>query len=126
MGCRGTRQTKEGDHGEGEEGEAARLQRQDDGGGALKVLDDLEARLGAGWDALVVDAVCAHYGLDRATMSLPPRAEEGRQERRQAEGRSGHARGEEEDGEAAGGRQVSAAGLWSWLPGLDSNQRPSG
>ena len=30
--------------------------------------------MGVGWDALVVDAVCAHYGLDGATMSLPPKA----------------------------------------------------
>ena len=40
----------------------------------LKALSELKYRLGVGWDALVIDAVCAHYELDRAAMSLPPRA----------------------------------------------------
>jgi len=35
----------------------------------LKALNKLKARLGVGWDELVVDAVCAHYGLDRAVMA---------------------------------------------------------
>ena len=37
----------------------------------LKTLNGLKAKLGVGWDDLVVDAVCAHYGLDRAAMALP-------------------------------------------------------
>jgi hypothetical protein len=32
----------------------------------LRLLNELKARLGVGWDALVIDAVCAHYGLNRA------------------------------------------------------------
>jgi hypothetical protein len=24
-----------------------------------------------GWDELVIDGMCAHYGLDKAVMSLP-------------------------------------------------------
>ena len=39
----------------------------------LNALNDLKARLGVGWDTLVIDAVCAHYGLDRATLALPPK-----------------------------------------------------
>ena len=37
----------------------------------LKALNELKASLGVSWDELVIDAVCAHYGLDRAVMSLP-------------------------------------------------------
>ncbi len=37
----------------------------------LKVLNDLKARLGVNWDVLVIDAVCGHYGLERAAMALP-------------------------------------------------------
>jgi len=42
-------------------------------GEGLKALNELKARLGVSWDALVIDAVCAHYGLDRGVMALPPR-----------------------------------------------------
>ena len=34
----------------------------------LKILNELKAKLGVGWDELVIDAVCAHYGLDRDVM----------------------------------------------------------
>ena len=37
----------------------------------LRLLNGLKAKLGVGWDELVIDAVCAHYGLDRGTMALP-------------------------------------------------------
>jgi hypothetical protein len=37
----------------------------------LKSLNELKAKPGLGWDDLVVDAVCAHYGLDRGAMALP-------------------------------------------------------
>lgn len=37
----------------------------------LKTLNELKAKLGIGWDELVIDAVCAHYGLDRGVMALP-------------------------------------------------------
>jgi len=34
----------------------------------LKALNGLKVRLGVSWDTLVVDAVCAHYGLERSVM----------------------------------------------------------
>lgn len=37
----------------------------------LRLLNELRAKRGIGWDELVVDAVCAHYGLDRNVMALP-------------------------------------------------------
>jgi len=40
----------------------------------LKVLNQLRAERSIGWDDLVIDAVCAHYGLDRGVMA-PPKAE---------------------------------------------------
>jgi len=39
----------------------------------LKALNELKAKLGVSWDALVIDAVCAHYGLDRGVMAVPPK-----------------------------------------------------
>jgi hypothetical protein len=38
----------------------------------LRLLNEVKARLGIGWDELVIDAVCDRYGLDRAVMA-PPR-----------------------------------------------------
>ncbi len=37
----------------------------------LKVLNQLKEERGIGWDDLVIDAVCAHYGLDRGVTALP-------------------------------------------------------
>ena len=37
----------------------------------LKVLNQLKTERNIGWDDLVIDAVCAHYGLDRGVMALP-------------------------------------------------------
>ena len=37
----------------------------------LKQLNELKGRLNVGWDDLVIDAVCAHYGLEKAAMALP-------------------------------------------------------
>ena len=37
----------------------------------LKTLNQLKVERGVGWDDLVIDAVCAHYGLDRGAMELP-------------------------------------------------------
>jgi hypothetical protein len=37
----------------------------------LKQLNGLKAKLNISWDDLVIDAVCAHYGLDRLAMALP-------------------------------------------------------
>ena len=37
----------------------------------LRLLGELRQERRVGWDELVVEAVCAHYGLDRAVMALP-------------------------------------------------------
>ena len=37
----------------------------------LRLLNELKVERGIGWDKLVVDAVCAHYGLDMGVMVLP-------------------------------------------------------
>ena len=38
-------------------------------------MSELKAKLGVGcWDELVIDAVCAHYGLGRAVMAVPKQA----------------------------------------------------
>jgi hypothetical protein len=37
----------------------------------LRLLNGLRKERNIGWDELVVDAVCAHYGLDKAVMALP-------------------------------------------------------
>ena len=42
----------------------------------LKALNELKAKLGISWDDLVIDAVCAHYGLDRGVMALPRQTKE--------------------------------------------------
>lgn len=37
----------------------------------LKELNELKARLGVSWDEMVIDAMCARYGLDKTVMALP-------------------------------------------------------
>jgi hypothetical protein len=37
----------------------------------LRALNQIRQERGIGWDELVVDAVCAHYGLDRSVLVLP-------------------------------------------------------
>ena len=37
----------------------------------LKALNEVKARLKVSWDELVIEAVSAHYELDRAAMTLP-------------------------------------------------------
>jgi hypothetical protein len=37
----------------------------------LRQLNDVKRERGVSWDDLVIDAVCAHYGLDRFTLALP-------------------------------------------------------
>ena len=37
----------------------------------LKILNELKARLGMGWDELVIDAMCTKYDLDRNVLALP-------------------------------------------------------
>ena len=36
----------------------------------LEILNGLRKERNVGWDYLVIDAVCAHYGLDRTVMAL--------------------------------------------------------
>ncbi len=40
----------------------------------LKMLNDVRKERDIGWDELVVDAVCAHYGLDSSVMAIPKQA----------------------------------------------------
>ena len=37
----------------------------------LRILSDLRKEKDIGWDELVIDAVCANYGLDRNIMAIP-------------------------------------------------------
>jgi len=37
----------------------------------LRLLNGIREERKVGWDDLVIDAVCAHYGLDRLVMALP-------------------------------------------------------
>ena len=37
----------------------------------LKALNEVKVRLKVSWDELVIDAVSAHYNLDKAMMTLP-------------------------------------------------------
>jgi hypothetical protein len=37
----------------------------------LRQLNDVKRERGVSWDDLVIDAVCAHYGLDKLTLALP-------------------------------------------------------
>jgi hypothetical protein len=37
----------------------------------LGLLNGIREEKKIGWDELVIDAVCAHYGLDRLVMALP-------------------------------------------------------
>jgi hypothetical protein len=55
----------------------------------LKTLNELKARLGVGWDGLVIDAVSAHYGVD---IPKPPRA--GRTARARGRGKKAKAEGQ--------------------------------
>jgi hypothetical protein len=37
----------------------------------LRLLNGIREERKIGWDKLVIDAVCAHYGLDRLLVALP-------------------------------------------------------
>ena len=37
----------------------------------LRALNEVKSCFNIGWDELVIDAVSAHYNLDKATMTLP-------------------------------------------------------
>ena len=37
----------------------------------LRLLNELKKERSISWDELVIDAVCAHYGLDMGVMALP-------------------------------------------------------
>ncbi len=45
----------------------------------LGFLNELKAKLGVNWDRLVIDAVCAHYGLDRGVMIPTKQPKQGKQ-----------------------------------------------
>ncbi len=47
----------------------------------LGLLNKLKADLKIGWDELVVEAVCGHYGLDKAVMTLPKAEPKPKQEK---------------------------------------------
>jgi len=62
----------------------------------LRLLNELRAKLGIGWDELVVDAVCAHYGLDRAVLEVPPKPVDEAKARAKAEKAEAKAKTERE------------------------------
>ena len=45
----------------------------------LRQLNELKARLGISWDDLVIDAVCAYYGMDRGVMIPTKQPKQGKQ-----------------------------------------------
>ena len=47
----------------------------------LRRLNEVRKEKGIGWDELVVDAVCAHYGLDRGAMTVPKPVKAGKQDK---------------------------------------------
>ena len=51
----------------------------------LRELGELRGRLNVGWDELVIDAVSAHYGLDREMMTLPKKEKTRKPKRGKAE-----------------------------------------
>ena len=57
----------------------------------LRQLNELKAKFDIGWDDLVINAVCAHYGLGRLAMALPKayKPEKGAEEKQKG-GKSKH------------------------------------
>ena len=45
----------------------------------LRQLNELKAKLGLSWDELIVEAMCAHYGLDRGVMIPTKQPKQGKQ-----------------------------------------------
>jgi hypothetical protein len=37
----------------------------------LTALEELKIKLNVGWDEMVIDAMCGHYGLDKSVLMLP-------------------------------------------------------
>ena len=52
----------------------------------LKQLNKLKVKLGIGWDELVIDGMCAHYGLDKAVLSLPKKEAPAKEPEKRDEG----------------------------------------
>ena len=50
-------------------------------------MNGLRKERGIGWDDLVIDAVCAHYGLDRLVMALPKAYKPDKKSEEKEEGR---------------------------------------
>jgi hypothetical protein len=46
----------------------------------LKALGEVKAKLGLNWDELVIEAVSAHYNIDKAMMTLPKKEAPAQQE----------------------------------------------
>ena len=40
----------------------------------LRRIGELKASMGVSWDEMVIDAVSAHYGLDKAALTLPKKS----------------------------------------------------
>jgi hypothetical protein len=68
----------------------------------LRLLNGIRQEKKIGWDDLVIDAVCAHYGLDTLVMSLPKayRPEKPKEERKAKA---------KKDGKGAKARKAKAA-----------------
>ncbi len=47
----------------------------------LRLLNQIKAEKGIGWDDLVLDAVCGQYGLDKAVMALPKKEKPAKEEK---------------------------------------------
>ncbi len=51
----------------------------------LRLLNELRRARSIGWDALVIDAMCAHYNLDRAVMGLTKKEKPAKREQVESE-----------------------------------------
>jgi hypothetical protein len=74
----------------------------------LRRLNELKTRLGVSWDELVIDAVCAHYGLDRAAMALLRKEKAARGPEKADRPAEAQADGEEPTGKAAEQKKAGA------------------
>jgi hypothetical protein len=56
----------------------------------LRLLGELRQERRLGWDELIIDAMCAHYGLDKLVMALPKvyRSEKPQKQEKKATGKA--------------------------------------
>lgn len=73
----------------------------------LRLLNGLRKERNIGWDELVVDAVCAHYGLDRGVIALPRKEKAARGPEKAAEQKN--AGGRKKGKGAAAGQKAKGA-----------------